>query len=453
MRCRIQYYLIAIFSLAFIFSCDKKEDPIDNETDGYQQYGTPVANIPDNEELVMYEVNLRAFSSGGDLQGVQNRLDNIAELGVNIIWLMPIQTNGGFINSPYAISDYYMVDEEYGTLENLRTFIAEAHNRGMLVILDWVANHTAWDNTWMADSSWYSQDANGTIIHPAGTNWTDVADLNFDNEDMANQMIDAMKYWVLEANADGYRCDAADYVPYEFWKRAIDSLRAIPNRELVLFAEGARNDHFEAGFDLNFDWSFYNRTVSIFASGTNASYLGNQHNITYGGVTAGKEKVRFTTNHDQCAWDGTAIDIYGGMDASLAAFAATLFYPGVPLIYTGQEIGWNIQIPFFTNSVVNWNYGTSTLEKYKKLMNAYTNNHEFKSGELNDYSSSDIICINREIVGNSAWCLVSSKNTISSFSLPLELQNFSGTNLLDGSSFVVNGNTISLAPFETIVFK
>jgi glycosidase len=453
MRYRIQYYLIAVFSLGLFFSCDKKEDPIAREMDVYQQYGTPLANIPENEELVMYEVNLRAFSADGDLQGVQNRLDNIAELGVNIIWLMPIQTNGGPINSPYAISNYYAVDEEYGTLENLRTFIGEAHARGMLVILDWVANHTAWDHIWMTDSSWYTQDGNGTIIHPAGTNWTDVADLNFENENMANQMIDAMKYWVLEANADGYRCDAADYVPFEFWKRAIDSLRAIPNRELVLFAEGARNDHFEAGFDLNFDWSFYNRTVDIFASGTNASYLGNQHNITYSAVPEGKEKVRFTSNHDQCAWDGTAIDVYGGLDASVAAFAATLFYPGVPLIYTGQEIGWNIQIPFFSNSVVNWNYGTSTLERYKKLMNAYTNNDEFKSGVLNDYSSSELICFNRIINGEKAWCLVNSKNIISTFILPLELQNFSGVNLLDGSSFTINGSTISLNPYEVLVFK
>ena len=135
MRCRIQYYLIAIFSIAFIFSCDKEEDPTNNEPEGHKQYGTPMANIPENAKLVMYEVNLRAFSADGDLQGVQNRLDEIAELGVNIIWLMPIQTNGGPINSPYAISDYYAVDEEYGTLENLRTFIAEAHSRNMLVIL------------------------------------------------------------------------------------------------------------------------------------------------------------------------------------------------------------------------------------------------------------------------------------------------------------------------------
>jgi len=453
MRYRIQYYLIAVFSLGLFFSCDKKEDPIAREMDVYQQYGTPLANIPENEELVMYEVNLRAFSADGDLQGVQNRLDNIAELGVNIIWLMPIQTNGGPINSPYAISNYYAVDEEYGTLENLRTFIGEAHARGMLVILDWVANHTAWDHIWMTDSSWYTQDGNGTIIHPAGTNWTDVADLNFENENMANQMIDAMKYWVLEANADGYRCDAADYVPFEFWKRAIDSLRAIPNRELVLFAEGARNDHFEAGFDLNFDWSFYNRTVDIFASGTNASYLGNQHNITYGAVPVGKEKVRFTSNHDQCAWDGTAIDVYGGLDASVAAFAATLFYPGVPLIYTGQEIGWNIQIPFFSNSLVNWNYGASTLVFYKNLMITYSNNEEFKMGTLNDYSSSDAVCFNREIVGNSAWCIINTKNTNSNFNLPLELQNFSGVNLLDGSSFTINGSTISLNPYEVLVFK
>ena len=452
MRCRIQYYLIAIFSLAFIFSCDK-EDSKDNEIEGYQQYGTPMVNIPENEELVMYEVNLRAFSSNGDLEGVQNRLDDIAELGVNIIWLMPIQTNGGSINSPYAISDYYAVDEEYGSLENLRTFITEAHNRNMLVILDWVANHTAWNHTWMADSSWYTQDVNGNIIHPSGTNWTDVADLNFDNENMANQMIDAMKYWILEANADGYRCDAADYVPFEFWKRAIDSLRAIPNRELVLFAEGARNDHFEAGFDLNFDWSFYNRTVDIFSNGMNAEYLYSQHIVTYGGVPEGREKVRFITNHDQCAWDGTAIDIYGSLDASLAAFAATLFYPGVPLIYTGQEIGWNLQIPFFSNSLINWNYGQTTLNTYKKLMNAYVNNEEFKLGALNNYSSSDIICVSREISGNSAWCMVNTRNTNLSFNLPLDLQNFSGSNLIDGSSFVVNGNTISLAPFEILVIK
>ena len=148
--------------LAFFFSCDKEEDPTNNETEGHQQYGTPMANIPENEELVMYEVNLRAFSADGDLQGVQNRLDEIAELGVNVIWLMPIQTNGGAINSPYAISDYYEVDEEYGTLENL-TFITEAHSRNMLVILI-MYNHTAWNHTWMADSSWYTQGGNGTLF-------------------------------------------------------------------------------------------------------------------------------------------------------------------------------------------------------------------------------------------------------------------------------------------------
>ena len=178
-----------------------------------------------------------------------------------------------------------------------------------------------------------------------------------------------------------------------------------------------------------------------------------QHIVTYGGVPEGREKVRFITNHDQCAWDGTAIDIYGSLDASLAAFAATLFNPGVPLIYSGQEIGWNLQIPFFSNSLINWNYGQTTLNTYKKLMNAYVNNEEFKLGALNNYSSSDIICVSREISGNSAWCMVNTRNTNLSFNLPLDLQNFSGSNLIDGSSFVVNGNTISLAPFEILVIK
>ena len=147
------------------------------------------------------------------------------------------------------------------------------------------------------------------------------------------------------------------------------------------------------------------------------------------------------------------MDIYGSLDASLAAFAATLFYPGVPLIYTGQEIGWNVQIPFFSNSIVNWNYGAGTLEMYKKLLSSYTNNEEFKIGTLSNFSSSDVVCIKREINGNSAWCMVNARNINSSFNLPSELQNFSGNNLLDGSSFSINGNVLSLNPFEILIFK
>ena len=203
-----------------------KKEPLPTEPTGYQQYGEPFSNVPATEDMVMYEVNLRAFSQDGNLAGVQQKLDHLASLGVNVIWLMPIQTNGGPLNSPYCISNFYEVDEEYGTLTELRNLVDEAHSRNMAVILDWVANHTSWDHPWIDSTGWHTTDAQGNIIHPSGTNWTDVADLNFDHLDLQHQMIDAMRYWVLEANVDGYRCDAADYVPFDFWQKAIDSLEA-----------------------------------------------------------------------------------------------------------------------------------------------------------------------------------------------------------------------------------
>jgi len=152
------------------------------------------------------------------------------------------------VNSPYCIKNYKEVNPEYGTLDDLRTLIREAHKRNMAVILDWAANHTSWDNPWIEHKSWYTQDGSGNIIHPAGTNWQDVADLNFNNSEMRLEMIRSMKYWVLTANVDGFRCDAADYVPFSFWKQAIK----IPNRKLIMLAEGACADHFTAGFQLNF---------------------------------------------------------------------------------------------------------------------------------------------------------------------------------------------------------
>lgn len=230
------YLLFTIFSLAILISCEQDSDPPPDDNNGNNNdtayHAIPFDNVPATVDVVMYEVNLRAFSSTGDLQGVINRLDEIKSLGVNVIWIMPIHPIGEInsVNSPYSVKDYKAVSSEYGTLEDLRNLTAEAHERDMAVIMDWIANHTAWDNEWINNKSWYTQDGNGNIVHPPGTNWLDVADLNYENMDMQNAMIDAMKYWILQANVDGFRCDYADGVPYEFWKRAIDTLTSLPER-------------------------------------------------------------------------------------------------------------------------------------------------------------------------------------------------------------------------------
>jgi len=317
---RFSLFLIILF---FQVSCKEKDDTFiqdDDDNESYTQYGTPFEDIPSVDDIVMYEVNLRAFSSSGDLQGVINRLDEIKALGVNVIWLMPIHPIGevNSVNSPYSVKDYLAVSEEYGCLDDLRELTDEAHAKGMAVIMDWVANHTAWDNPWITNTSWYTQDGSGNIVHPPGTNWLDVADLNYSNSDMRAAMIDAMKYWVLEANVDGYRCDYADGVPLNFWTQAIDTLRSIPNRKYVLLAEGSRYNHFTAGFDLIYGWDFYHKMKEVF-NGQAASILFTAHEEEYSSIPDGKHRLRFTTNHDESAWDSTPMVLFNGKEGALAA--------------------------------------------------------------------------------------------------------------------------------------
>ncbi|MBS1563463.1 MAG: alpha-amylase, partial [Bacteroidetes bacterium] len=207
----------------------------------------------------MYQVNIRAFSSSGDFKGVQQRLDSIGALGVNTLYLLPVYPVGQVktVNSPYCVKDYLSVNSEFGSLDDLRTLVAEAHKRHMAVLFDWVANHTSWDNAWIANKSWYQQDAGGNIISPLNTGWNDVAALNYNNQDMRKAMIKAMKYWVFTANIDGFRCDAADFVPADFWKQALDSLKAISSHKLLLYAEGTAKQEFTAGFQLQYGMGFY----------------------------------------------------------------------------------------------------------------------------------------------------------------------------------------------------
>ncbi len=200
---------------------DPKPLPAVRPADTYQDppaYAAPFTGVPDTKDIVMYEVNLRAFSQQHNFAGVQARLDSIKALGVNVIWLMPIYPVGqlksaGGLGSPYAVKDYTAVNNEFGTLDDLRTLVSEAHKRKLTVILDWVADHTSWDNSWISNKSWYQQDASGNIISPPGTNWADVAGLNYNSSAMRTAMIRALKYSVLAANVDGYRCDAVYFVP------------------------------------------------------------------------------------------------------------------------------------------------------------------------------------------------------------------------------------------------
>jgi len=335
--------IIVPVMLLLFGSCAKNpDDPIDNNhntnTDP-AQYGTPFAGVPAAPDAVIYQVNMRSFSSSRNFQGVIARLDSIKSLGVNVIYLMPVHPVGQekSVNSPYCVKDYKAVNPEFGTLDDLRSLITGAHNRGMAVILDWVANHTAWDNSWISNTSWYVKNSSGVIQSPNG--WNDVAQLNFSNFEMRKAMIKAMKYWVYTANCDGFRCDYADGPPADFWKQAIDTLRNIKTHKLLMLAEGTRTDHFSSGFNYTFGFRFYEQLKNVYSKNQPATNINNLNTSEYTGAADENRVVRYTTNHDVNSSDGTPLDLFGGNQGSMAAFVVAAYMKSVPMIYKGQEMG------------------------------------------------------------------------------------------------------------------
>lgn len=456
---RISKYLFLSFLLLLtVIACKKDSEPASRPNpapidESYSQYGEPFKQVPSTPDIVMYEVNLRAFSADGDLPGVINRLDDLQNLGVNVIWLMPMHPIGevNSVNSPYSVKDFKAVSSEYGSLADLRLLVEEAHTRGMAVIMDWVANHTAWDNAWITNKSWYTQDSDGNIVHPPGTNWLDVADLNFDNATMRANMIDAMKYWTLEANVDGFRCDYADGVPFDFWKEAFDTLRSIPNRDLIFLAEGGRSDHFEAGFDINFGWNFYGALKGVFAS-QSANRMWNVHNEEYENVSGSNQFLRFTTNHDESAWDATPMTLFNGKEGALAASSIAIFMGGVPLIYTGQEVGRVSTVPFFSNSPINWNANPEMLQEYQDLLAFYNKSAVARRGSNTNYPDVDVVAFKKTLNGDELLVISNTRNQQLSFQLPSALQNSSWTNPFD-SSTVSLGSSLLLEEYQYLILE
>jgi glycosidase len=443
-------YICVLLSLAF--ACG--DDPIVPTPTGPQQYGTPLTNVPDVDKATIYEVNLRAQSAEGTLQGVISKLDHIKSLGTNIIWLMPIYEQGvvNSVGSPYSVKDYTKVSAEYGTLSDLRALTDQAHALGMAVILDWVANHTSWDHPWISEHpEWYSKNSAGQIIIPPGTNWNDVADLNFEQAAMRKAQIDAMKYWALEANVDGFRCDYADGVPFDFWQDAISELRALPNRNLLMLAEGTRTDHYQAGFDLTYGWNYYGALKNVW-TGSSTSTLTTSHQAEFSNIPSGRSKIRFTTNHDESAWDASPMTLFNGKNGAIAASVVNIFSGGVPLLYTGQEVGKIGTTPFFNNSNINWTANADMLAAYQKLYEIYNTEAAARGNSISAYQlSNDLICWKKTNGSSSVLILVNVRNTSISVNLPPILAgNF--INLMTNQIETV-GTSFSLTPYAYRIYS
>jgi glycosidase len=286
---------------------------------------------------VYYEIFPRAFSHEGNFDGVTARLDDLKSLGVTILWLMPIHPPGqekkkGSVGSPYAVRDFYAINPDYGTKEDLRRLVSEAHRRGMKVIIDIVANHTSWDSVMMKSQDFYTRDASGKIIPPV-PDWADVADLNYGNPKLRAYMIDMLKYWLREFDLDGFRCDVAGFVPTDFWERARAELEKV-KPDIVMLAEWHAPDLMVRAFDTDYAWPFHASITEVLMGNAPASRLRETWEEERAKFPRGALHMRFSDNHDE----RRAIARFGERGA-LAASALVFTMDGVPLLYNGMEVG------------------------------------------------------------------------------------------------------------------
>jgi glycosidase len=260
-----------------------------------------------------------------------------------------------------------------------------------------------------------------------------------------------MKYWILTANIDGYRCDAADYVPFSFWKQAIDSLKKMPNRKLILLAEGGRSDHFTAGFQMNFGWSFYEKVLNVFKYNHYAYGIYSTHIAETGNLAANAYKLRFTSNHDKCAYDNTPLVNYGGKRGSMAAFVITSFMGGIPLIYNGQEVGCPNKLPITSKLPINWTTNPDMLLEYKFLMDFRHNHPAMRYGNLESFSDKDFVAFKRSLGHDQVFVLVNTGNSPEHYTVPSSIQNSTWQNFMTGAMETF-GNNMLLNPYEYRIY-
>ena len=285
---------------------------------------------------VVYEIFPRAFSPEGNFNGVTARLDQLKDLGVTILWLMPIHQIGqekkkGSVGSPYAVRDYYSINPDYGTKEDLRRLIGEAHKRGLKVIIDIVANHTSWDSVMMKNAEFYKRDAQGKIVWPY--DWTDVAWLNYENAKLRDYMTEMLKYWIREFDLDGFRCDVAGEVPTDFWERARAEIEKT-KPDLVMIAEASKPDLLVKAFDMDYAWPLHGTLSDVVMGKAPATEIRRVWEQERAKFPRGTSHMLFSDNHDE----RRAIARFGERGA-LAASALVFTLDGVPLLYNGMEAG------------------------------------------------------------------------------------------------------------------
>ena len=329
-------------------------------------------------DAVIYEMNVRQLTEEGTFEAAKRHLRHLKKMGVDAVWMMPVYPIGaierkGSLGSYYSISDYCAVNPEFGSMEDFDAFVEEAHSLGMKVLLDWVANHTARDAKWLKEKSitWYERDDNGVAKVP--WDWSDTAKLNYEEKGVWQGQIDAMKFWVQEHNVDGFRCDMAMLVPLEFWQSVRRELQSVKS-DIFMLAEAEGAEFFDGAFDACYGWELHHSMVDVAKGNSRIWALRDKIYSLLNCNPQTSMHMTFTSNHDENSWSGSEQDRFG---AALDAMSALTFVlpKSLPLIYTGQEIGYDHSFAFFDKDAMpsfEWNNAAETYRRLCEMKHSFS---------------------------------------------------------------------------------
>lgn len=365
MNYHMKKLFLSLLTLSLLLSCGNK-NKAENEITINNAHPEWVYNA------VIYEVNIRQFTPEGTFSAFSGQLQRLKELGADILWFMPVQSIGekdrkGTLGSYYSVRDYTQINSEFGTFDDFKSVVRQAQEKGMKVILDWVANHTSRDAVWVeANPGWYLRDSLGdlSIMY----DWTDIAQLDYSQHEMRKAMIEAMMFWVRETGIDGFRCDVAGEVPTGFWEEAKDSLLSL-NPDIFLLAEAEKPELNETVFDAYYAWDFHHKMNMVAQGKENADSLRLSLLRMNNRFSPDAVPMFFTSNHDENSWNGTEFERMGD-DAAETFAVLTYMLPGMPLIYSGQEVGLNRRLQFFEKDSIDW-ADTGGFTSFYKRLNAF----------------------------------------------------------------------------------
>lgn len=413
------------------------------------------------KNATLYELNIRQFSKEGTFKAVEKQLPRLKKMGIDIIWLMPVQPIGkvnrkGSLGSYYSVQDYLGINPEFGTDAEFRSLVKAIHAQGMYVILDWVANHSSWDNPLATEHpEWYSRGRNGKFQSTPWRDYDDIIDFDYSQPGLRKYMTDALKFWVKEYDIDGYRCDVASFVPIDFWENARKELDAV--KPVFMLAEAEDKELHRKAFDATYNWTLWNILHQIAINNKSAKTLGEAYIAEHVSIFP-KEGIRmnFIDNHDKNSWEGNQYSNFG--PAVNAATVFTVMMDGMPLVYNGQEAGLDRSLQFFERDPINWKKHENEA-LYTTLFALKHKNQALWNGKyggemvriMND-KMDQVISFVREKNGDKVLTFINlSKEKVQvNFDTHFDMGTY--TNLFSGKLQEIKANTtFSLAPWEYVV--